>query len=64
LSSDISSSTKEQATVANTVMVNMSVMINSVEATRLNIQEVEGIVEKLTSFSESLQHTTSQFKLG
>ncbi|OUR88273.1 hypothetical protein A9Q85_03425, partial [Cycloclasticus sp. 44_32_T64] len=28
LSSDISSSTKEQATVANTVMVNMSVMIN------------------------------------
>lgn len=64
MSSDISSSTREQEKVSSKVMENMGVMTTSVESTRLNVQEVDEIVEKLTSFSESLQQTSSQFKLS
>ncbi|MBL4743534.1 MAG: methyl-accepting chemotaxis protein [Cycloclasticus sp.] len=64
MSNDISISATEQEKVSNKVMENMEVMTSSVESTRLNVQEVDDIVDKLTSFSESLRDTSSQFKLG
>ncbi len=63
MSNDISVTSNEQEIVTKQVINNVSVMVDSVEATRLNVQEVDDIVEKLTAFSESLQKTTSQFKL-
>lgn len=63
MNNDISSTANEQEIVATRVMDNVIVMADSVESTRLNVQEVDVIVAKLTSFSESLQLTSSKFKL-
>jgi methyl-accepting chemotaxis protein len=63
MNNDISSTANEQEIVATRVMDNVIVMGKSVESTRLNVQEVDVIVAKLTSFSESLKLTSSQFRL-
>ena len=63
MSNDISVTSNQQEIVTKQVINNVSVMADSVQATRLNVQEVDVIVAKLTEFSESLQKTTSQFKL-
>jgi len=63
MNNEISVTSNKQEEVTTQVINNVSVMVNSVESTRLNVQEVEVIVEKLTGFSDSLQKTSSQFKL-
>jgi len=63
MNNDISITSNKQEIVTTEVINNVSVMVDSVESTRLNVHEVEAIVEKLTGFSDSLQKTTSQFKL-
>ena len=63
MNNEISVTSNKQEEVTTQVINNVSVMVNSVESTRLNVQEVEMIVEKLTGFSDSLQKTSSQFKL-
>ena len=63
MNNEISVTSNKQEEVTTQVINNVSVMVDSVESTRLNVQEVEIIVEKLTGFSDSLQKTSSQFKL-
>ncbi len=63
LSNGISNTTGEQELVATKVTDNVKDMVNSVESTRLTVQEVDTIVDKLTGFSTSLQKATSQFNL-
>jgi len=63
MNNEISVTSNKQEEVTTQVINNVSVMVDSVESTRLNVQEVEMIVEKLTGFSDSLQKTSSQFKL-
>ena len=63
MNNEISVTSNKQEEVTTQVINNVSVMVDSVESTRLNVQEVEVIVEKLTGFSDSLQKTSSQFKL-
>ncbi len=63
LSNGISNTTGEQELVATKVTDNVKDMVSSVESTRLTVQEVDTIVDKLTGFSTSLQKATSQFNL-
>jgi len=63
LSNGISNTTGEQELVATRVTDNVKDMVSSVESTRLTVQEVDTIVDKLTGFSTSLQKATSQFNL-
>lgn len=63
MSGNISKATGEQETVATNVTANVKLMMESLESTRLNVEEAGNTVKKLTSFSDGLQDATSQFKL-
>ena len=64
MSNDISVTSNEQEIVTTQVINNVAIMVESAESTKVNVQKVDLIVEKLTTFSESLQNTTSRFKLN
>jgi len=64
MSGHISKATGDQEAVATKVTGNVEEMMDSLESTRLNVEEAGQIVTKLTSFSDDLQDATSQFRLS
>lgn len=63
MSHEIYNISHEQGSVTENAINNINVMIHSVEQTKTTVHDVDAIVEELTSFSHSLQHATSKFKL-
>jgi len=64
MSGHISKATGDQEAIATKVTSNVEQMMESLESTRLNMEEAGQIVTKLTSFSDDLQDATSQFRLS